>query len=188
MEYIKARGIRYANELPTIRKKKDAPLQPVFEAFTNAWEAIREKYSDEHLNRGTITLELYCIPNATSSENGIYDFDKLCANFNIRYKLSHAQLLRSYKVIYIDKKAYYLFTYQLFEPSVRHIFDGNIPKNNNAAKILKFWNFSDEQLTDKLLSSKVQLLNRDISSVPEEDYPSSINDARLIYKNRVMVA
>lgn len=78
MEYIKARGIRYANELPTIRKKKDAPLQSVFEAFTNAWEAIREKYSDEHLNRGTITLELYCISNATSSENGIYDFDKLC--------------------------------------------------------------------------------------------------------------
>lgn len=78
MEYIKARGIRYANELPTIRKKKDAPLQPVFEAFTNAWEAIREKYSDEHLNMGIITLELHCISNVTSSENGIYDFDKLC--------------------------------------------------------------------------------------------------------------
>lgn len=78
MEYIKARGIRYANELSTIRKKKDVPLQPVFEAFANAWEAIREKYSDKYLNRGIITLELYCMSNATSSENGICDFDKLC--------------------------------------------------------------------------------------------------------------
>lgn len=78
MEYIKALGIRYSNELPTIRKKKDTPLQPVFEAFTNAWEAIREKYNDGHLNMGTITLELYCVSNATSSENGIYDFGKLC--------------------------------------------------------------------------------------------------------------
>lgn len=74
MEYIKARGIRYANELPTIRKKKNTPLQPIFEAFTNAWEAIREKYTDEQINLGRITLELYCISNAFSETNGIYDF------------------------------------------------------------------------------------------------------------------
>lgn len=82
MEYIKARGIRYANELPTIRKKKNTPLQPVFEAFTNAWEAIREKYTDEHINLGCITLELYCISNALSETNGIYDFEKLCIRDN----------------------------------------------------------------------------------------------------------
>ena len=78
MEYIKAFGIRYVNELPTIRKKKDTPLQPIYEAFMNAWEAIREKFTDEHLNMGHITLKLYCISNALSTENGIYDFDKLC--------------------------------------------------------------------------------------------------------------
>ena len=78
MEYIKAFGIRYVNELPTIRKKKDTPLQPIYEAFMNAWEAIREKFTDEHLNMGHITLKLYCISNALSTENGIYNFDKLC--------------------------------------------------------------------------------------------------------------
>ena len=78
MEYIKAFGIRYVNELPTIRKKKDTPLQPIYEAFMNAWEAIREKFTDEHLNMGHITLKLYCISNALSTENGVYDFDKLC--------------------------------------------------------------------------------------------------------------
>lgn len=82
MEYIKAIGIRYVNELPTIRKKKDAPLQPIYEAFTNAWEAIREKYTDEYLNMGRITLELYSISNALSEVNGIYDFDKLCVGDN----------------------------------------------------------------------------------------------------------
>ena len=59
MEYIKAFGIRYVNELPTIRKKKDTPLQPIYEAFMNAWEAIREKFTDEHLNMGHIILKLY---------------------------------------------------------------------------------------------------------------------------------
>ena len=44
MEYIKARGIWYRSELNTIRKKKDVFLQPLFEALTNAWEAIGEKY------------------------------------------------------------------------------------------------------------------------------------------------
>lgn len=153
---------------------------------------IDEEFKKDYLSKDFGFVDAYLYDqNRPSLEDCVfllYDFDKLCTNFNIRYKLSHAQLLRSYKVIYINKKAYYLFTYQLFEPSVRHILNGNIPKNNNAAKILKFWNFSDEQLTDKLLSSKVQLLNRDISSVPEEDYSSSINDARMIYKNRVMVA
>lgn len=42
MEYIKAIGIWYANELPTIKKKKDTILQPIYEAFTNAWEALVE--------------------------------------------------------------------------------------------------------------------------------------------------
>ena len=78
MEYIKARGIYYANELPTIRKKKDTPLQPVYEAIANAWEAIREKYTDEHMNIGKITLELYSISNVLSGEDGNCDFSKLC--------------------------------------------------------------------------------------------------------------
>ena len=47
MEYIKARGIWYRSELNTIRKKKDVFLQPLFEALTNAWEAIGEKYGQE---------------------------------------------------------------------------------------------------------------------------------------------
>lgn len=38
-EFIKAIGIFYKNELNAI-KKSGVQLQPVYEAFSNAWESI----------------------------------------------------------------------------------------------------------------------------------------------------
>ena len=78
MEYITGYGIRYANEIPTIRKKKDTPLQPVFEAITNSWEAIREKYTDEHIGLGHIKVSIYYMSNAMSEAESMFDFDKIC--------------------------------------------------------------------------------------------------------------
>lgn len=80
--YIKGYGIRFANELKTIRKKKETPLQPIYEAITNAWEAILEKYGDENMNLGSITVRIYKNSNAFSAENGILDFDKICIQDN----------------------------------------------------------------------------------------------------------
>lgn len=82
MEYIKAIGIWYANELPTIKKKKDTVLQPIYEAFTNSWEAIIEKYTIDHLKNGKITIRFYVRSNAFSYENGIYDFEKITVGDN----------------------------------------------------------------------------------------------------------
>lgn len=42
-EFIKAIGIFYKNELNAI-KKSGVQLQPVYEAFSNAWESIEEKW------------------------------------------------------------------------------------------------------------------------------------------------
>ncbi len=81
-QYITAVGIWYANELPTIRKKKDTPLQPIFEAFTNAWEAIIEKYTIEHLRNGHLTVDIYLRRNLHSNENHTYDFDKIVVTDN----------------------------------------------------------------------------------------------------------
>jgi len=81
-QYITAVGIWYANELPTIRKKKDTPLQPIFEAFTNAWEAIIEKYTIEHLRNGHLTVDIYLRRNLHSNENYTYDFDKIVVTDN----------------------------------------------------------------------------------------------------------
>lgn len=77
MEYIKAIGIWYANELPTIKKKKDTILQPIYEAFTNAWEALVEKYSIGCLKNGTVLISFYLTRDLFSQENQIYNFDKI---------------------------------------------------------------------------------------------------------------
>ena len=52
MEYIKALGIRYANELPTIHKKKDTPLQPIYEAFTLERAIFRNQIFIDKLTKG----------------------------------------------------------------------------------------------------------------------------------------
>ena len=49
--FIKATGIWYRNEINTIKKKADVPLQPVFEAFMNAWEAILDRFSKEYYKK-----------------------------------------------------------------------------------------------------------------------------------------
>lgn len=57
-EYIKAHGIIYANELKSIHKSRN-PMQPIFEAFTNAWEAIFERFTAEYLQNGKIVITFH---------------------------------------------------------------------------------------------------------------------------------
>lgn len=57
-EYIKAHGIIYANELKSIHKSRN-PMQPIFEAFTNAWEAIFERFTAEYLQNGKIVISFH---------------------------------------------------------------------------------------------------------------------------------
>lgn len=76
-EYIKAVGIWYANELPTIKKKKDAVLQPIFEAFTNAWEAIVEKYTIGHITNGRLSVNVYLQSDIYSKDDKTYSFEKI---------------------------------------------------------------------------------------------------------------
>lgn len=54
-KFIKASGIIYSNELKTIHKSGNK-LQPIYEAFTNAWEAIFERFGKDNLQHGTITI------------------------------------------------------------------------------------------------------------------------------------
>ena len=77
MEYITARGIWYANELKTIKKKKDVVFQPIFEAFANAWEALIEKYTIEYLSNGQLSVNVYLRRNLDVDENSVCDFDKI---------------------------------------------------------------------------------------------------------------
>ena len=82
MEYITARGIWYANELKTIKKKKDVVFQPIFEAFANAWEALIEKYTIEYLSNGQLSVNVYLRRNLDVDENSVCDFDKITVEDN----------------------------------------------------------------------------------------------------------
>lgn len=82
MEYIVARGIWYANELKTIKKKKDVVFQPIFEAFANAWEALIEKYTIEHLRNGRLSINVYLRRNLDHDEASICDFEKITVKDN----------------------------------------------------------------------------------------------------------
>lgn len=66
--FIKAMGIWYINEIKTIKKKTDVPLQPIFEAFLNAWESILDRFSKEHFKNGSIDIAFYCSKNLFSKK------------------------------------------------------------------------------------------------------------------------
>lgn len=57
-QFIKATGIFYPRELETFKRKKGTYMQPIFEAVTNAWEAILDKFGSDNLNQGKITITL----------------------------------------------------------------------------------------------------------------------------------
>lgn len=75
-KYIEGIGIWYKGELPTIKKKEDTPLQPIYEAFTNSLEAIFDKKPDD-VSKEHITISLYYIKDAFSQENNILNFYKI---------------------------------------------------------------------------------------------------------------
>ena len=48
----------YKNELNAI-KKSGAQLQPVYEAFSNAWKSIEERFHGELMRHGRIRMEFH---------------------------------------------------------------------------------------------------------------------------------
>lgn len=77
MEYVTARGISYRNEIKTIKKKTDVPLQPIYEAFMNSWEAILDRFSRENMHNGIISILLHKKSNIFSKDTGKVEYDKI---------------------------------------------------------------------------------------------------------------
>lgn len=75
--FVTAQGIWYKNEIKTIKKRADVPMQPLFEAFMNAWESIIDRFSREHFNKGLIHLSIYRVQNLLD-----YDFEKIVVHDN----------------------------------------------------------------------------------------------------------
>ena len=75
-KYIEAVGIWYKGELPTIKKKENMPLQPIYEAFTNSLEAVIEKKSTD-ISKEYITISLYFTKDLFSKESEMFNFQKI---------------------------------------------------------------------------------------------------------------
>ena len=75
MGYLKSSGIKLVNELMTIKKREKQPLQPLYEAVTNAWESIIDKFNIERLNRGNIEIKLFY------QDNLLTEIDNTSLNF-----------------------------------------------------------------------------------------------------------
>ncbi|EGV36426.1 hypothetical protein [Neisseria weaveri] len=79
-QYIEGYGIWYSSLLEEIKKKTIEPLQPIFEAFTNALESIRILNSQNLSNNikdSEIIISVYLISELFSQENKKYDFQKI---------------------------------------------------------------------------------------------------------------
>lgn len=72
MEYISAKGIYYPNELRSIRKSGEM-LQPIYEAFTNAWEAIYERFGSDNFQHGKITISFFLNKPMFEGQNAVYE-------------------------------------------------------------------------------------------------------------------
>lgn len=79
--YLSTKGIFYPAELKTISKHPDG-LQPLYEAFTNSWEAIIDKYGNEHLSLGKIDVEFYVNELVNLSKEKEWNFAKIVVKDN----------------------------------------------------------------------------------------------------------
>lgn len=82
-EFLKAIGIYYPNELRSIRKSS-VKLQPIYEAFTNAWESILERFTADNLNLGKIQIDFYYSVSMyeNDSENKTYTLTEIVIEDN----------------------------------------------------------------------------------------------------------
>jgi len=74
MGYFKTIGVDLKNELKFIRKKKDTPLQPLYEAVTNSLEAIAEYFGDSNISNGEIIISMEYAKRDLQIDPPVYDF------------------------------------------------------------------------------------------------------------------
>ena len=74
MKFIRALGIYYKNAIANINKSTDR-LRPIYEAITNSWEAIYDRFNGD-LSQGSITISFYFSKQLQLSNSQVFLFDK----------------------------------------------------------------------------------------------------------------
>lgn len=80
--FLEAQGIVLSSELKIIKKKQGGIIRPIFEAFSNSWEALIEKYGSNELNKGYIQLSIYLRSRLLEEKDAGCDFEKLIIKDN----------------------------------------------------------------------------------------------------------
>lgn len=81
-KFIKASGIYLPRELDTFKRKKGSYMQPIFEAVTNAWEAIMDKFGNDRMNNGKITIKLFASKGLELGSDSDYHIQKISIEDN----------------------------------------------------------------------------------------------------------
>ncbi len=76
-EFFVARGIKYEPELRSIKKKQGGFLRPIYEAFSNSWEAIIERFGVGFMGQGSIDIRFYVRKRLLEESEVGYEFDKI---------------------------------------------------------------------------------------------------------------
>ena len=80
--FIKATGIFLPRELETFKRKKGTYLQPIYEAVTNAWEAIMDRFGNNNLDRGEITIKLFATKGLDLQNQSVFHIDSISIEDN----------------------------------------------------------------------------------------------------------
>lgn len=81
-KFIIASGIYLPRELDTFKRKKGSYMQPIFEAVTNAWEAIMDKFGNDRMNNGKIIIKLFASKGLELGSNSDYHIQKISIEDN----------------------------------------------------------------------------------------------------------
>lgn len=101
---------------------------------------------------------------------------------NIRdAKFRSSPYLYDSDIIAIKKKLYFLYTFSVINDSIKRLRGSKMPINKkDLFRIYKFWDFTDEDVNDYIITKKVDSLFEDIH-LPEIDW---VPDEEDIFKTK----
>ena len=114
----------------------------------------------EDINRPYLDYHIFLLYDANAKGVGVYD---------TMQKLKGLASFYGLRVIYINKKPYYLYTFTS-NTAIDNLHNGRIWLNeNNKLRVLQFWQFKDCWVSTNVMRGTMAC-EPDRSSVPEEDY------------------
>lgn len=154
-------------------------------------------FLSDSITREDVSEEAGFLHLYTSDINRPYMDDCIFLLYDVETKTKEARLREfkfrslkeiSYsKCIRINNKYYMLYIFPIINKDIERFKNGlRHSSKDGFIKILKFWNGSDEKITEYLMGTLLSYDHTDIS-VPEEDYIVTLQERRLNKKGEGLV-